>query len=240
MHFDHHENLLRADGIKSIGIFSSLIVEYLFGKVSCACFCSQAFLCPASNFPRPWATLETHGTIRRKTIVQADMYLMVPTLRANMLMTRFLPHAHFSSSFTCMRYVLDVCTPIGATATSTEVFFATDETATPHESHTRKTADFRAPTTFFHVVATKKLWHHFTLTRPNFSQDGASAKIHPARVENQCFYQKFGWAIVWPQNLCDLRAEFSWLRVRIRQGNPQGWEPCLAVYNRRTVPRHTV
>ena len=46
---------------------------------------------------------------------------------------------------------------IGATATSTnDFFFATDETATLHESYAKKTAGFRSPTMFFHVVATKK------------------------------------------------------------------------------------
>ena len=43
----------REVGIRSIGVFGSLIAEFMFGKVSCAGFCSQAFLCPASNFPRP-------------------------------------------------------------------------------------------------------------------------------------------------------------------------------------------
>ena len=33
-------------------ILGCLIAETMFGKVSCAGFCSQAFLCPASNFPR--------------------------------------------------------------------------------------------------------------------------------------------------------------------------------------------
>ena len=34
-------------------IFSSLVAGFLFGKLVCAGFCRQAFLCPASNFPRP-------------------------------------------------------------------------------------------------------------------------------------------------------------------------------------------
>ena len=50
------------------------------------------------------------------------------------------------------------CPLIGAAATSTNVaFFATDETATLHESYTEKTNDFRSPTMFFRVVETKKL-----------------------------------------------------------------------------------
>ena len=38
---------------EALVILGSLIAEYMFGKVSCAGFCTQAFLCPASNFPRP-------------------------------------------------------------------------------------------------------------------------------------------------------------------------------------------
>ena len=38
---------------RALVIFGSLIAEFMFGKVSCAVFCRQAFLCPASNFPRP-------------------------------------------------------------------------------------------------------------------------------------------------------------------------------------------
>ena len=38
---------------EALVILGSLIAEFVFGKVSCARFCSQAFLCPASNFPRP-------------------------------------------------------------------------------------------------------------------------------------------------------------------------------------------
>ena len=45
----------------------------------------------------------------------------------------------FSSFVTCMRCGLDVCPLIGATATSTnDVFFAAGETATAHESYTKK------------------------------------------------------------------------------------------------------
>ena len=38
---------------RALVILGSLIAEFMFGKVSCAGFCRQAFLCPASNFPRP-------------------------------------------------------------------------------------------------------------------------------------------------------------------------------------------
>ena len=38
---------------RALGIFGSLIAGLLFGKVTCAGFCRPAFLCPASNFPRP-------------------------------------------------------------------------------------------------------------------------------------------------------------------------------------------
>ena len=37
---------------EALVILGSLIAEFMFGKVSCAGFCSQAFLCPASDFPR--------------------------------------------------------------------------------------------------------------------------------------------------------------------------------------------
>ena len=38
---------------EALVILGSLIAEFMVAKVSCAGFCSQAFLCPASNFPRP-------------------------------------------------------------------------------------------------------------------------------------------------------------------------------------------
>ena len=38
---------------EALVIFGSLTAEFMYGKVSCAGFCRQAFLCPASNFPRP-------------------------------------------------------------------------------------------------------------------------------------------------------------------------------------------
>ena len=76
----------------------------------------------------------------------------------DMLMTLFLPYAQFF--IICHVHARcggDVWPLIGATATSTnDVFFATDETATLHESYTKKTADFRSPTMFFRAVATKK------------------------------------------------------------------------------------
>ena len=34
-------------------ILSPLVAGFLFGKLICAGFCRQAFLCPVSNFPRP-------------------------------------------------------------------------------------------------------------------------------------------------------------------------------------------
>ena len=65
-------------------------------------------------------------------------------------------------------------------------------------------------------------------------------EIHPARAENQCVYEEAGWEIVRLQDWCDLCAEFYWLRVRTRQGNPQGREPCSSTYKSRTIQRYTV
>ena len=63
---------------------------------------------------------------------------MLMCVCVDMLMTLFvfLPHAHLSSSATCMRCGLDVSPLIGATATSTnEAFFC-------NESYTEKNGRF--------------------------------------------------------------------------------------------------
>ena len=54
----------------------------------------------------------------------------------------------------------------------------------------------------------------------------ASRKNRPARAENQCVYQKPGSAVVRLQDLYDFCAEFCWIRMRTRQGDPEGREPC--------------
>ena len=72
----------------------------------------------------------------------------------------------FSSFATCMRCGGDVCPLIGATATSANdvFFFCNGRDCHLHETYTSKTADFRSPTMFFRVVATKKPRSHFTKT----------------------------------------------------------------------------
>ena len=60
----------------------------------------------------------------KKDISTSERVPMVLTLRANMLMTLFLPHAHFSSYATCMRCGLDVCPLIGATRTQKNCRFS--------------------------------------------------------------------------------------------------------------------
>ena len=68
----------------------------------------------------------------------------------------------------------------------------------------------------------------------------APRKIIQRVLKNQCVYQEPCSAIVRLQDLCDFCDEFYWLRLRTRQGNPQGREPCPSVYNCRSVQRKTV
>ena len=138
-------------------IFSSLIAEFLFGKLSCAGFLSSSVLVSSVQLPTSMSNTGGIWDNAKKDISTSEHVPMVLTLRANMLMTLFLPHAHFSSFVTCMRSGLDVYPLIGATVTSTnEAFFATDETSTIHESYTEKRTIFDHRL-FFQVVATKKL-----------------------------------------------------------------------------------
>ena len=67
-------------------------------------------------------------------------------------------------------------------------------------------------------------WNH---DRPWWllSSLGGALKKSPACVENQRFYQKPSWATVRVQDLCDICAEFYWLRMGTWQCDPQDWEP---------------
>ena len=64
-------------------------------------------------------------------------------------------------------------------------------------------------------------------------------KNHPARAENQCFYQKSGWATMRLENLCDISADFCWLRMRFWQSVFQSLGPCPPMYDWWTVSRYT-
>ena len=138
-----------------------------------------------------------------KTFLQAKHDPMVLTLRANMLMTLFLPHAHFSSFATCMRCGGDVCPLIGATATTTnDTFFLQRTTLPPNTNRTQKKRPiFRSPTCFFfHVVATKKTltpfhsnsMHPFSRLAPHTERRMRKEFCHhtmSARVQDNCGVQ---------------------------------------------------
>ena len=85
----------------------------------------------------------------------------------------------------------------------------------------------------------QECWDHDRPRWSHSSLDGTPKKSIKRVLKINAFYQKSGWAIVWLQDLRDFCAEFYWIRVRTRQGNPQGWEPCPWVYNCRTVQRYT-
>ena len=80
---------------------------------------------------------------------------------ANMLMTLFFPHAHFSSFLTCMRCGVDACTLIGATATSTnEAFFLT-------VTRTQKNGRFSITDFFFCMWSRQRSYDPISL-KPHF------------------------------------------------------------------------
>ena len=96
MHFDLHEIFLEREvGIKSIGDFRFSHCRFVFGEVSCAGFLSSSVL--VSSVQLPTSMSNTGGTWdnAKKDFSRSEHVPMVLTLRVNMLMTLFLPHAHF-------------------------------------------------------------------------------------------------------------------------------------------------
>ena len=164
MHFDLHEKFFEREvGIRSIGDLQFSGCRIFVRKVDLCRVLSSSVL--VSSVQLPTSMSNTGGTRdnAKKDISTSEH--MVQTLRANMLMTLFLPHAHFLSFVTCC-----------CAEWMSELFFATDDTATLHESYTKKTADFRSPT---------KL-HHFTETPCKFFPKNARKELGKCTWTLQC------------------------------------------------------
>ena len=116
----------------------------------------------------------------------------------DILMTLFLPHAHFY--IIChVHAVRTGCMPTDRSSGNLHKwsFFCNGRDSHPTRVVHKKTADFRSPTMFFHVVATRKLWSHFTKTPcsqdPGKCMEPSCDLLHPPvcqkyKSESWCKY----------------------------------------------------